>query len=179
MSQLDFESLEPTKLLCNIRAAQESDVDDLLGLHLALQEYHEICNPNIWRMSPECRGQLRNHILQSLYDQDACIFVAQNDKDEIIGMASGIISFSRLRIPSNTASLEDVFVLEEWRRNGIGKELVKRVCQFFASRYIKDVSVRYIVGNEDADKFWTKLGFQPRVMTSGIDLRNLETRISE
>ena len=135
---------ELTQLRWTIRTAQESDVDDLIKMRLELQRLLEEKNPNIWRMSPECHERLNEQIIQNLDDKDTCIFVAIDSNCKIIAMATGAISFHRYRIPSTIASIENVFVKEEFRRNGVGTALVSKLCQFFASRCVNDISVKYV-----------------------------------
>ena len=168
---------ELTQLRWTIRTAQESDVDDLIKMRLELQRLLEEKNPNIWRMSPECHERLNEQIIQNLDDKDTCILVAIDSNCKIIAMATGMISFHRYRIPSTIASIETVFVLEEWRGKGIGTSLVRELCQFFTTRCVKDVSVRYVVGNDDDTRFWQKLDFQPRIIIAGTNLHDLESKV--
>ena len=92
-------------------------------------------------------------------------------------MVIGVVNSDEFRIPSIVANIKTAFVVEEWRGKGIGTELVKRLCQFFTSSGVKDVFVSYVVGNQEGMRFWENLGFQPRIITGGTDLHNLELRI--
>jgi GNAT superfamily N-acetyltransferase len=161
-----------------VRVAQESDVNDLVEMRLALHKHHECRNPSIWHALSEQHEyeRLKEEIIQCLCDQDTRIFVAV-DNDKLIGMVTGKVSFNEFRIPSIVASINIAFVAEEWRGKGVGTELVKKLCQFFASKGVKDVSVRYVVGNIEATRFWEKLGFLPRIITAGTDLQNLESKV--
>lgn len=168
---------QSTELTWTIRVAKETDIDNLIEMRLELQKHIEERNPNIWRMSSECHEHLKEQMIQNLRDRDVCILVAVNINDDIIGMAVGTIGFNRFRIPSTIAGIENVFVVKELRRKGIGTSLVRKLCQFFASRDVKEISVKYVVGNEDAMCFWKKNGLQPRIITSGINLHDLKSRI--
>jgi len=174
---------EFTESRWTIKTAQESDINDLIEMRLALQRYLEERNSNIWRMSSECHERLNEQIIQNLDDKDTCILVAihvppcngrTEDSDcKIIAMATGTINFHRYRIPSTIACIENVFVKEEFRRNGVGMALVSKLCQFFASRCVNDISVKYVIGNEEAECFWEKIGFQSRIITAGTNLHDL------
>jgi GNAT superfamily N-acetyltransferase len=80
-------------------------------------------------------------------------------------------------VPAISGSIARLFVSETWRNRGIGTELVKRICRFFASRAVEDISIHYIAGNSEAAQFWSKLGFQPRMIMAGTRLHDLETGI--
>jgi len=160
----------------NIRAAQESDIDRLMELLLALQEHHESRNSQLWHLTANGRERLREQLVQFLADEDSRVFVAVNGSEEIVGMAIGQMRRNDSYVPAISASIRRLFVVEEWRNRGIGTELVKWLCQFFASRHVEDISLQYIAGNDEAAWFWEKLGFQPRILTAGTSLYDLERR---
>lgn len=162
-----------------IRAARESDIDQLTDLHLALQKYHEERNPQLWRLSASARERFSERFAQLLSDGDACVLVALDDSGTIVGMVVGQIRRDERYIPAISGSIGRLFVSEAWRGRGIGTELVKQLFQFFASRHVEDISIYYIVGNSEAARFWNKLGFQPRMVIAGTKLHDLESRIAE
>ena len=41
------------------------------------------------------------------------------------------------------------------------------------------VTLRYILRNEEAERFWTKLGFEQMITTARADLKELESRVSQ
>jgi hypothetical protein len=56
---------------------------------------------------------------------------------------------------------------------------VAELCRFFAAEGVADISLRYVVGNEEASRFWTALGFAPRIVTVGAELRAAEARLRQ
>ncbi len=162
-----------------VRAARGSDLADLLELCLALQQHHEDRNSQIWQLSDQGRERMRDELIQLLADEDARVIVALDDAGRIVGMVIGRIIESHRHVPPISGRIGRLFVLEPWRRRGIGTELVKRVCQFFASRHAEDISITYIAGNTEASHFWDKLGFHPRLITAGTRLHELEQKINE
>lgn len=162
-----------------IRTAQESDIDQLTELRLALQKHYEDRNPQIWRLSANGRKRFKERFAQLLSDGDACVLVALDDSGEIVGMVVGQIRRDDRYIPAISGSIGRLFVSEVWRGRGIGTELVKQLCQFFASRHVEDISIYYIAGNSEAIRFWSELGFQPIMVTADTKLYELESRITE
>lgn len=156
-----------------IRLAKESDTDQLVELRLALQKHHENLNPQIWHLSILGQERLKDQFIQLLSDEDTRVFVAVDNSGAILGMIVGRIRVNDNFMPAITASIERLFVSPTWRERGIGTELVRSICQFFASRDVRDISSGYIAGNNEAEQFWSKLGFQPRIVTIGTNLCEL------
>ena len=72
-----------------------------------------------------------------------------------------------------------MYVDSNFRRKAVGALLIRRVCEFFDSEGVEDVTLWYIIGNEEAERFWGKLGFRPVITTAKIDLRDLERKMSK
>ena len=161
-----------------IREANESDIDRLIELRLALQDLMEQRNSRIWRLSAQGREGAREHLSQIFPDENAVIFVAVSDDGEIVGMIIGRIDTNVEYVPSTAGAISLLFVSESWRRRGVGSGLVMRLYQFFASHGIEAISARYVVGNDEAVKFWTKLGFQPIIITASNRLSDLQQTIA-
>ena len=163
----------------SIREAQESDIDRLIEMRLALQKHHEERNPRVWRMSHAGRAGLRDGMLDLLSDRSVRVFVAVDDDGDLAGMVIASAIEGERHLPSMSGKMDWLFVSEAYRRRGIGIQLVKRVCQFFAEHHIEEVAVGYIAENTEAIQFWDKLGFEPRVITAGTKLRDLEAKLAE
>jgi GNAT superfamily N-acetyltransferase len=75
--------------------------------------------------------------------------------------------------------VDQAFVRADHRRAGVGKQLVARLCHFFAAEEVEDISLRYVVGNAEADAFWSAIGFSPRIITSGATRETVEAQIAQ
>lgn len=53
----------------------------------------------------------------------------------------------------------DLYVKEDYRRRGIGHDLVKDAINYFARRDVNQIELLVAVKNEDTIKFWEALGF--------------------
>ncbi|MFQ6044226.1 MAG: GNAT family N-acetyltransferase, partial [Candidatus Poribacteria bacterium] len=162
----------------SIRVAKESDIDCLIDMKFALQTHLEKSNPDIWRLSDEGKEQFKEQFIELFSDPDVQVLLALNDKGEAIGMVVGRIHRNPKYIPNISGSVELLFVKEEYRKRGVGTELVLTLCEFFSSQGAEDISVRYVVGNREAEEFWTRLGFQPRIVTAGVKQQRILEKIS-
>ena len=158
----------------SLRPAQAADLDSLVELLLALQERIEASNPDLWRMVPEARHNLKGQIGGRLKATQSCALVAEHDQDGVVGAISGRIVINNRYTPSRAGQIDQAFVRADHRRAGVGSRLVALLCRFFASEGVEDITLRYVVGNEEADGFWSALGFTPRIITAGARRDALE-----
>ena len=157
-----------------LRPAQAADLDRLIELLLALQDQIEASNPDLWRMVPEARHNLKGQIAGRLKAANSCALVADHDEDGVVGAIFGRIVVNNRYTPSRAGQIDQLFVRADHRRVGAGSRLVALLCRFFASEGVEDITIRYVVGNEEADAFWTALGFSPRIITAGAGREALE-----
>ena len=157
-----------------VRPAQDQDLDRLIELLLALQDHIEAANPDLWQMKSEARSNLRGQIASRLRADQGRALVAEHEQDGVVGVIFGRIVSNNRYSPSQAGLIDQVFVRQDHRRAGLGSLLVAQVCRFFASQDIKDISLRYVVGNQQAEDFWTSLGFSPRIVTAGVRRDTLE-----
>jgi GNAT superfamily N-acetyltransferase len=148
-------------------------------LLLALQDHVEASNPDLWRMNPESRGDLKGQIAARLRAEGSCALVAEHDADGVVGVVFGRITSNKRYIPPQAGQIDQAFVRTDHRRGGVGSCLVAELCRFFAAEGVTDISLRYVVGNEEASQFWAALGFAPRIVTAGAERRTVEGRLGQ
>jgi GNAT superfamily N-acetyltransferase len=162
----------------SLRPAQAADLDSLIELFLALQDRIEASNPDLWRMKPDVRRNLKGQISARLKAANSCALVAEHEEDGIVGVIFGRIIINNRYTPSRAGQLDQAFVRADHRRAGVGSRLVALLCRFFASEDVEDITLRYVDGNEEAAAFWLALGFSPRIITAGAGREALEHRLS-
>jgi GNAT superfamily N-acetyltransferase len=157
-----------------LRPAQRADLERLIELLLALQDHVESSNADLWRMKPDARHNLKGQVIGRLEAVNSCALVAEHDEDGVVGLIFGRIIVNSRYTPSRAGQIDQAFVRADHRRTGLGSRLVALLCAFFASEGAEDVSLRYVVGNEEAAAFWATLGFAPRIITAGVAREHLE-----
>lgn len=167
----------PRMFDCTIREATEGDLEVLLALRLALQAHLERCNPSLWRISPEGKLRSKEMLTQLLQEEDSTILVAVDADQRIVGMIAGQVRQQHGYIPQIVGSVHWLFVGEAYRRRGIGRALVARLLAFFVAKGAEEITLRYVIGNVEAERFWIKLGFEPRIITAGTSLQALAARL--
>jgi aralkylamine N-acetyltransferase len=102
-----------------------------------------------WQESPQARA-----IIPAMIRGSLCFMVARSLEGRIIGMAR-VISDGY-----SDAYIQDVVVLNSYRRQGIGRELVKRLTQFCVARKIAWIG---LVAEPGTQGIYEELGYGPLV----------------
>lgn len=161
----------------SIRKATPSDIDKLVQLRLLLQQHCEESNPMIWHMTEEGKTILKQRVQNELSINNSHVLIAEVN-GEIIGSAHGEITRRTDYTPKTVGSISTVYVVREFRKRGVGALLVKQLCELFDAEGVEDVTLRYIIGNKEAEAFWRKLGFKPIITTAKTSLKELENKTS-
>ena len=160
-----------------IRRADQADLGQLEALLSALQDHLEASNPSLWRMTSQGRRQLKARLASRLAAPASCAFVAEHPRDGVIGVAFGRITANNRYTPSRAGSVDQLYVHPRHRRARVGTRLVWALCEFFAQTGVDHLTLRYVVGNQEAAAFWADLGFQPRILTVGARRQAVEAQI--
>jgi GNAT superfamily N-acetyltransferase len=159
-----------------IRRATSSDVERIVELRLLLQEHAEKSNPLIWRITKEGKKLQKQKVENDLADSNIHVLLAEAN-GEIIGYVQGEVTRRSDHIPRTVGQVSLMYVVKQSRRKGVGRRLVKELCKFFSSNKAEDLTVRYIIGNKEAEGFWRKLGFEPIITTSTTHPRELDFKL--
>lgn len=159
-----------------IRDAKPSDIDKLVELRLSLQRHLEVSNPMVWRITVQGAGSLKQGLEEAMRDDQGRMVVATTN-GEVIGFAHGQVSRRTDYRPNAVGTISKIFVQKEFRGRGVGRRLVGGLCQYFRMKNVEDVTLRYVIGNREAEEFWNGLGFQPIINTANARLMELEERL--
>jgi GNAT superfamily N-acetyltransferase len=176
--QPSHDESQPEPAGYTVRLARKEDLDCLETLLLALQDHLEATNPNLWQMKKEARRGLRAQIANRLQAGDSLTLVAEHVEDGVVGVINGRLVSNTRYLPSQAGSIDQAFVQPDHRRRGVGAALVAAICGFFTDQGVDDLSLRYVVGNEEAAAFWTALGFEARIITAGASRDQVEARLN-
>jgi GNAT superfamily N-acetyltransferase len=159
-----------------IRRAVSSDAERIVELRLLLQKHFEKSNPLIWRITEEGKKLLEQKVENDLGNSNVQILLAEAD-GEIIGSVQGEVTSRSDHMPRTVGQVSLTYVVKQFRRKGVGIRLVKELCKFFNSNKVENLTVRYIIGNKEAEGFWRKLGFEPIITTSITYPRELDCKL--
>jgi ribosomal protein S18 acetylase RimI-like enzyme len=168
----------PAWMSVTIREARDTpeDLDAMVAITRALHAHHAACD-NRGRHARD-EKTMRQDMRETLEDPDARTWLAVDDDAGVVGMAIGRIREREGHVPNVGGYITKVFVAESHRGTGLARRLVGELVGFFAERGIEQVDLHYLVRNESAQRFWTKLGFEPFLMNVRTTLDDLRARLS-
>jgi len=155
-----------------IRRASSSDLKRIVELRLLLQEHVEKSNPLTWRMTEEGMRLLKQEVENELATGNVQVLLAEAD-GEVIGFVQGEVTCRSECMPRTVGHVSLMYVMKRFRRKGVGRRLVTELFKFFSSNKAETLTVRYVIGNTEAERFWKKLGFVSIIMTSSTYLKDL------
>jgi len=144
-----------------LRKAVIGDLKEIQKLNLMLfekekGEYDNFLDLN-WTFGEKGTGSFKKH----LTNDDFCVFIVENS-GEIIGyLAGGISKAESYRIiPWKIAELNNMFVLKEYRRRGVGKMLNDAFVYWCKDKGFKMLKVQASANNKQAINFYRKNGYK-------------------
>ncbi len=159
-----------------IRKATATDQKDIVKLRLALQHHLEQSNPIIWRVTKTGQQELVQQVYRMLTDDTSLVIVAEHNTN-IIGFTNGRILQRTEYEPTKVGFITMIFIEKHHRRRGIGTQLISELCKYFEAENIQNITLRYVLGNQEAEAFWQHLSFTPIIHTVYINLETLKTRL--
>jgi ribosomal protein S18 acetylase RimI-like enzyme len=154
----------------SVRIATASDLDKLAEMRLLLQQHSEKSNLRIWRITEEGKALLKQDMEKALLEGNTRIVVTTVN-EEIVGYALGSVSHRTDYLPKTVGTIATIYVDEKHRRQGAGRHMVEELYKFFKAEKVEQVTLRYIVGNREAEAFWNKLEFTPIIKTASKNLK--------
>lgn len=141
----------------HIRQATESDFKDIYALIMALAKFVKM--PEKVTISPE----------QMVLDKDIFQALVVVHENKIIGFAS--YYFAYFSWTGKSIYLDDLYVLEEFRGQGIGSSLMQKVFEIGRKHQCKKVRWQVSNWNVKAIQFYKKLGAEINEVEVNCDLK--------
>lgn len=136
-----------------------ADVERIGELWEQLVIYHHALDARL--PAPALNGGhlYARRVADKLDDSHTRVFVAQHD-GRVIGFALGVIVDL---VPEMFASdrggfLADIYVEDDFRRQGIGRRLVDALAAWFRSRGVNHLELYVAARNHEGRSFWASLG---------------------
>ena len=107
---------------------------------------------------PSNLAQSRSFIRKRIENQDSVIFVALNNNSKIVGFAQLYPSFSSITTQKKWI-LNDLYVSKNSRRQGVAKQLLRRVSQFAAATKAGSIFLETQVSNISAQTLYEFFGY--------------------
>lgn len=132
-----------------IRLAQHTDLNALAALFNLYRRFYK---------QPDNLPQATQFMQQRLIKQDSTIFVAEADKGQIMGFCQLYPTWSSVSM-QKAWIFNDLYVREDARKLGIGKQLIEHLLKFCKQTNAACVTLQTAKDNTNAQNLYKKLGF--------------------
>jgi ribosomal protein S18 acetylase RimI-like enzyme len=127
-------------------------IDKLMDYHLKLDDYYKLLSSS---------EDIYKEYFENLIKSDNSLVLVVEDNGVIVGFLAGKIEN---RPPvfevKRRGWIDSIFVLEDYRVQGIGKELTRKMLEWFKRRGISYVELSVDSRNEIGQEVWKTLGFK-------------------
>ena len=148
-----------TKKKVTIRLAERGDIDQLVEMWTSLMNLTAEVNPR-YRLRPGA-DDLQRAVFQDLLKRNDSFVIVATAGPKLIAFANGYFAYpSKVFAQSTIGVIENLFVVEPWRRHGIGKELVNRAMAWLKHFGAMELHVNVVPKNVVSLKFWRAMEFQ-------------------
>lgn len=134
--------------MITIRHAQKSDLEQITDLFDLYRIFYQ---------QPSDRHAARNFLLARLDNHESEIIVAE-DAGKLVGFTQLYPQFSSTRMKKFWV-LNDLFVLEVYRRMGVAKALISAAAAFAKDNKAPGILLETEKGNEIGNKLYPSCGF--------------------
>jgi ribosomal protein S18 acetylase RimI-like enzyme len=142
-----------------ITVAEDSHVPGIVEVWKELMDFHRDIDPH-WTRSENGHTNWENFLREMMKSEDAQVLVAV-DKGHVVGYSISEIGKYQPIIQRETRGvINDMAVISDYRRKGIGEEMLSRIRQWFDSRNIDRIELSVAARNQIGYSFWKKHGFQ-------------------
>ena len=142
-----------------IRPGRRDDAAAAAALWIRSAEEHTGYDA-VYDTSPDAEKIMRRFLADLSSSAHSCLYVAEL-AGEIVGFLSGEIrEGSPAFSPKTWAAVEDIYVTQAHRSQGLGRALVEACAEWARDKGADGVSLQVAAGNKRARKFYDDLGFR-------------------
>ncbi len=131
-----------------VRSARKTDARQFIGLVLGLAQFE--------RLDPPSEGG-RRRLIKDVFERKRIKLLVAAEKERLVGYALYFYSYSSF-VAKPTLYLEDLFVLEDYRKRGVGFSLFRRCVDLALAEGCGRMEWTVLTWNDKAIRFYEKLG---------------------
>lgn len=151
--------------MLNIRRAEEKDLGSVLDLLSQVLEVHAVIRPDLFISGT--RKYTEAELKEIFRDENRPVFVAEDESGRVIGYCFCIlqqVEHSNDLRDSLSMYMDDLCVDEKSRGQKVGKALCDYAAHYARKLGCYDITLNVWEGNDQALRFYQKMGFSVRKM---------------
>lgn len=143
-----------------IRECRNQDLPGIEEIYAEFVQFHTRMDPS-FRKVPEHPQLFSRYIEENMASPDSIVLVAVI-QERVVGYCLGIIQYKPpVYDQTKYGFIDNLAVLEECQRQGIGMQLYQHTREWFRNRRVSRIELVAAIKNEKSMGFWTKAGFNP------------------
>lgn len=153
-----------------VRRASSDDLQEISSLWRGLARYHEP-QSKYFKLAPGARRKFTSYVRRSMKRKDVSVFVAQKNSKLVGYLIAKIKEEKPVFKLRKRGTITDLFVEKGYRRQGIGRKLVKKALAWFRNRNLQFVEISVYVKNISGKIAWKRMGFEDHMTLMRRKLR--------
>lgn len=155
----------------HIRQADPADLPPILAMWETMMRDHEAADGRV-QLADGAVGAYRSYLGYHLNASESRVLVGEpQDQSELVAFCLTTISRNLpMFMPPRYGYLSDLYVKPAWRRQGIGRRLVRMTYDWLRHEGIDTVQLQYYNFNGPGGEFWRSLGFEPYYQRMWVSL---------
>ena len=142
-----------------LREAGLSDIPQVVDVWTEFMQFHADLNPTFTR-GPEAEEAFAKHLEDRINSEKSLLLVAQQHETIVGYCLAGMAERPPVFVDREYGMIDDLAVVGDKRRQGIGEALLKATEDWFRMRGTCRVELQLVTANEVASGFWTKMGYE-------------------
>ncbi|MFX1255060.1 MAG: GNAT family N-acetyltransferase [Promethearchaeota archaeon] len=159
ISDSQFHPLSQEESNISIRYASLNDLSELGELWFYQRLYHEQWD-ELYVSIPAAQELWKKQIRSYLEQSNHCVIVAEDKKGKIIGYIHGSYHPWPMSPFQCYGSLNTIAVAEEAQGQGIGKNLIRCLLEWFQKQHVQHISLFVDYRNQNALQLYRGMGFR-------------------
>lgn len=154
-----------------VRRATAEDTVQIGELWEALVLFHHKLDPALPKAAKEGGKLYARSLAERVEDSHTGIFVAETN-GKLVGFVLGVVAdmIPEMFEQKTGGFLADIFVDEQYRKQGVGRRLVEALTGWFRNRGVQQMEWYVAAQNETGRAFWQSIGGKDVMIRMRTDL---------
>ncbi|MCJ7576823.1 MAG: GNAT family N-acetyltransferase [candidate division Zixibacteria bacterium] len=143
-----------------IISATDSQVFEIVELWKEFWDYHQKMDPKFFVMSEDGPSKFEEYLRDLIKSDDAQVLVVLDEGQIVAYSIAQILKRPPIAKHPEYGFISHLCVKSEYRRKGLGKQILDKILEWFKSRQIDRIELSVVAKNQIAYSFWKKQGFE-------------------
>jgi ribosomal protein S18 acetylase RimI-like enzyme len=143
-----------------IISATDSQVFEIVELWKEFWDYHQKMDPKFFVMSEDGPSKFEEYLRDMIKSDDAQVLVVLDEGQIVAYSIAQILKRPPIAKHPEYGFISHLCVKSEYRRKGLGKQILDKILEWFKSRQIDRIELSVVAKNQIAYSFWKKQGFE-------------------